>query len=85
MLNVNLSGDYSSIQLKDHAEYLQDEFERVFEISKVDISGVDDRQILIEIDLYKMEAMGLSFQSIENAVMMEIREGKPYYLKVLKP
>ena len=71
VLNVNLSGDYSSIQLKDYAEYLQDEFERVFEISKVDISGVDDRQILIEIDLYKMEAMDLSFQTIENAVMME--------------
>jgi len=71
VLYVNLSGDYSLIQLKNYAEYLQEEFERISEISKVDISGVDERQILVEIDLHKMEALGLSFQAIENAVMME--------------
>ncbi len=71
VLYVNLSGDYSLIELKDYAEYLQEEFERVSEISSVDISGVDERQILIEIDLHKMEALGLSFQAIENAVKME--------------
>lgn len=71
ILNVNLSGDFSLIQLKGYAELLQEEFERVAEISKVDISGVDERQILIEIDLHKMEALELSFQTIENAVMME--------------
>lgn len=71
VLYVNLSGDYSLIQLKDYAEYLQEEFERITEISKVDISGVDERQILVEIDLHKMEALGLSFQAIENVVKME--------------
>jgi len=71
ILYVNLYGDYSLIQLKNYAEYLQEEFERIAEISKVDISGVDERQILVEIDLHKMEALGLSFQAIENAVMME--------------
>lgn len=71
VLYVNISGDYSLIQLKDYAEYLQEEFERIAEISKVDISGVDERQILIEIDLHKMEALGLSFQAIENTVRME--------------
>lgn len=71
ILNVNLYGDYSLIQLKNYAEFLQEEFERVYEISQVNISGVDEREILIEVDLYKLEALGLSFQSIENAVMME--------------
>ena len=71
ILNVNLYGDYSPIQLKNYAEYLQEEMERVYEVSQVTISGVDERQILIELDLPKIEALGLSFQAIENAVAME--------------
>ncbi len=71
IMNVNLSGDYSLIQLKDFAEYLQDEMERVFEISQVNISGVDERAIRIEVDLPRMEALGLSFTTIENTLMME--------------
>jgi len=71
ILNVNLSGDYSIVQLKNFAEYLKDEIERVNEISKVDISGVDDRKILVEVDLPKMEALGISFTSIENIMRME--------------
>lgn len=71
ILNVNLSGDYSLVQLKDYAEYLQQEFERVYEISQVNISGVDERVIRVDIDLLRMEALGLSFQTIENALMME--------------
>ena len=71
ILNVNLSGNYSLIQLKDYAEYLQQEFERVYEISQANISGVDERVIKVDIDLLRMEALGLSFQQIENALMME--------------
>ncbi|MCD6347770.1 MAG: efflux RND transporter permease subunit, partial [Bacteroidales bacterium] len=71
IMNVNLSGDYSPIQLKSYAEYLQDELERVFEISKVNISGVDERVIRVDVDLPRMEMLGLSFQNIENALRME--------------
>ncbi len=71
ILNVNLSGDYSMVQLKDYAEYLQQEFERIPEISQANISGVDERVIRVEIDLLRMESLGLSFQTIENALMME--------------
>jgi len=71
ILNVNLSGDYSLVQLKDYAEYLQEEFERIYEISQVNISGVDERVIRVDIDLIRMEALGLSFQQIENILMME--------------
>ncbi|MBT3750616.1 MAG: efflux RND transporter permease subunit [Bacteroidetes bacterium] len=71
ILNVNLSGDYSLIQLKEYAEFLQDAMERVYEISQVNISGVDERAIRIEIDLPRMEMLGLSFQAIENTLRME--------------
>jgi len=71
ILNVNISGDYSLTQLKNYAEYLKDEIERINEVSKVDITGVDDRKILVEVDLPKMEALGISFTSIENIMRME--------------
>jgi multidrug efflux pump len=71
ILNVNISGDYSLTQLKGFAEYLKDEIERVNEVSKVDISGVDERKILVEVDLPKMEALGISFSSVENIMRME--------------
>ncbi|MDD4644455.1 MAG: efflux RND transporter permease subunit, partial [Bacteroidales bacterium] len=71
ILNVNLSGEYSISQLKGFAETLKDEIERIGEVSKVDISGADDRKILIEVDLPRMEALGLSFTSVESVMRME--------------
>ena len=71
ILNVNLSGEYSSTELKKYADYLKDELERINEISKVDISGVEERTILVEVDLAKMEALGIGFSTIENIMRME--------------
>lgn len=68
---VNLSGDYSIDELKEHAEYLEDEIEKLTEISKVDISGDLDREIMVNVDLYKMEARNVSFSDIENAIAGE--------------
>ncbi|TFG74540.1 MAG: efflux RND transporter permease subunit [Chrysiogenales bacterium] len=50
IINVNLSGDFSVDELKDHAEYLKDEIENIPEISKVQISGLNERQIQINVD-----------------------------------
>ena len=71
IINVNLSGDFSLDELKEHAEYLKDEIETIPEISKVQISGLNERQIQINVDPLKMEAFRMSFNDIENAVMAE--------------
>lgn len=71
ILNVNLWGDYSLNEIKKYAEYLEDEFESVFEISKVDIQGLDEREIQINVDRHKMEALEISFDDIESAVNLE--------------
>ena len=71
IINVNLSGDFSSEELKDYAEKLQDEIENVPEISKVNIKGVEDKLIRLNIDKEKMDAFKLSFKDIENAVKFE--------------
>lgn len=71
ILNINLSGDYSLEELNKYAEILEDEIERLKEISKVDIRGVDEREVQINVDPYLMEARDISFSDIENAVRAE--------------
>ena len=58
-------------QLKEYAEYLEDEIEEFPEISSVDIRGVQEKELEIAVDLYKMEASKISFTDIENAVAFE--------------
>ncbi|MCB0497746.1 MAG: efflux RND transporter permease subunit [Cyclobacteriaceae bacterium] len=71
ILNINLSGNYSVDQLKDYAEYLEDEIEKLPEISKAEIRGVDDKEVKVKADPFKMEAMDISFSDIENAISSE--------------
>ncbi len=71
IININLSGNYSIDALNEYAEYLEDLIEEVDQISKVDIKGVNEKEIKINVDPYKMKAVGLSFMDIENAVRSE--------------
>jgi len=71
IMNINLSGDFSMDQLKEYAEYLEDEIEELPEISSVDIRGVQEKEIEIAIDLPRMEASQISFTDIENAIVFE--------------
>lgn len=71
ILNINLSGDYSTTELKKYAEILEERIETVSEISKVDITGISDREIQVNVDLHKLEAFQLSFDDVANAIMFE--------------
>ena len=71
IMNINLSGDFSMDQLKEYGEYLEDEIEKVPEISKVDIRGIQDKEMEISVDLYKMEISKISFNDIATAIQNE--------------
>jgi len=71
VLNINLSGDYSIYELKKFAEGLQDEFETLREVREADIRGVDEREIKIHVDPYRMAAYDLTFMDIEFAIQTE--------------
>ena len=71
IMTVNLSGNFSNDQLRNYAEYLQDEIEELDEISSVDLKGDLDREVSIEVDLPKMESLEISFGDIENAIRTE--------------
>ncbi len=71
ILYINLTSDLGLVRLKQLAEDLQDRIEGLEEITRVDIAGALDREIQINVDLYKMQAAGLSFNSIIGAVAQE--------------
>ncbi|MBN2173670.1 MAG: efflux RND transporter permease subunit [Bacteroidales bacterium] len=71
IININLSGDYSVNELKYYAEYLEDEIESVPEISKVEITGLNEREVKINVDPLKLQSYELSFDDIENAISSE--------------
>ncbi len=67
-LNINISGDYPTQKLKKFAEYLQDEIEDLSEVKQADIRGVQDKEVEIAVDIYKMMSMKVSFQDIINSI-----------------
>ena len=71
ILNVNLSGNYSIEELKGYAERLEELVERIPEIAKVEIRGVDEREVQVLLDPHKMDAVKVSFRDIENAISEE--------------
>lgn len=71
IMNVNLSGPYSEQELKKFGEYLEDAIEKLPEISKADLAGTVEREIQINANPYKMEALGVSFGDISGAIQAE--------------
>lgn len=67
-LNINISGDYPLEKLKEFAEYLQDDIEDLTEVKQADIRGVQDKEVEIAVDIYKMMATQVSFNDIISAI-----------------
>jgi len=71
ILNINLYGEYSLENIKKYAEDLKDELENIHEVSKVEFKGLQDREIILNIDQNKLAANGISFKDIEDAINFE--------------
>ncbi|GGH68596.1 efflux RND transporter permease subunit [Phaeocystidibacter marisrubri] len=69
--NINLSGPFTIEQLNEYAEYLEDEIEDLPEITKVEIRGVDDKEVAVRLNMQKMEALNLSFGDVAGAITNE--------------
>jgi multidrug efflux pump len=71
IMYVNLAGDYDLQTLKRYAEQMQDEFEALPEIRSADIIGALDREIQINVDLYKAALAGVSLNDIDQGIGAE--------------
>lgn len=68
IMNINLSGDYSIVELNEYAEMLEDKIEALVEISEVDIRGTQEQEMQIMVDPKKAEAVDVSFGDIQGAI-----------------
>jgi multidrug efflux pump len=71
IMYIQLSGDYDLVQLKKFAEVAQDRIESLNEITRVDIVGALEREIQINVDLYKAQAARVTMGDIERSVASE--------------
>jgi len=71
ILNINLSGNYSLENLKKYADDMADRIETVPEVTRVDVVGALDREIQVNVDMYKMQAAMVTFRDIQNAIAYE--------------
>jgi len=68
IMNVNLKGDYTTIQLKAFAEYLEERIEELPQIKEVDIRGAQEMEVEVALDVYKMMASQVSFNDVIGAI-----------------
>ncbi len=71
ILNVNISGNYDLNRLKLYADKVKDNIEAMKEIKRVDRVGNLDREIQINVDMYKMQGAGFTFDDIDHSVSAE--------------
>jgi multidrug efflux pump subunit AcrB len=70
ILNLNLRGDNPAL-LKDVAEDLEKKIEDLPEISEVDIRGIQEQEMRIDVDPIKAQAVNVTLDDIQNAVNSE--------------
>jgi multidrug efflux pump len=71
IMYVNLSGDYDLQRLKKYSDDLKDRLEDLPQINRIDVVGAPEREFQINVDNYRMQSAGVTFDDINNAVKSE--------------
>jgi multidrug efflux pump subunit AcrB len=71
IMYLNIAGDYNLDRLKQYADLLQERIESLPEITRVDIVGALDREIQVDVNMYKMMSASATLGDIERAIMYE--------------
>ena len=71
ILFINIAGDYPLDKLKEYSDELKDRIESMKEITRVDMVGALEREIQVNVDMYKAQAAQVSMSDIENAIAFE--------------
>ncbi|GAO41853.1 efflux RND transporter permease subunit [Flavihumibacter petaseus] len=71
IMYVNLSGNYDMLRLKKFADDVKDKLEEIPQINRIDIVGAPEREFQINVDNYRMQSAGITFDDIANAVARE--------------
>jgi len=70
IMYVNVAGPDLK-KLKQHSEDIKDHIESLKEITRVDMVGALDREIQVNVDMYKLQALQLTLGDIQRAIQYE--------------
>lgn len=68
---INVAGNYNLNQIKKYADDLSDRIEGLSEINEVKMVGALEREIQVNIDVYKLQAAQLTIGDIQRAIANE--------------
>ena len=71
IMQVNVSGPYSLVRLREVAEDLQDELEQIPSVLEVPLSGGLEREVRVDVDLGKLKFYDLAFDDVVEAIARE--------------
>lgn len=71
IMYVNVSGDYDMMRLKKYGDELKDHIEELPQINRVDLVGAPEREFQVNVDNMRMQASGITFNDISNAIAYE--------------
>ncbi len=68
IMYVNVAGKYDNVKLKEFAEKIKNRIRSLPEITRVDMIGAPEREIQVNLDMYKMQARQISFWDVMGAI-----------------
>ncbi len=71
IMQVNVSGDYDLVRLRDVAEDLQDRLEQIPSVLEVSLAGGLEREVQVDVDLSRLKFYGLAFDDVISAIQAE--------------
>ncbi|TVP60324.1 MAG: efflux RND transporter permease subunit, partial [Gemmatimonadales bacterium] len=71
IMQVNLAGEYGLVRLKELGEQLQDRFEQLPSVLRVDLRGGLEREVKVDVDLNRLKFYGLAISDVVDAIRNE--------------
>jgi multidrug efflux pump len=71
IMQVNVSGEYNLVRLKELAEDIQEEIEQIPSVLSVQLSGGLEREVKVDVDLGKLKYYGITFTDVIEAISFE--------------
>lgn len=71
IMSINVSGPYGLDEIKEFAEEIEDRVEQLPEITRTDMIGDLEKEVKVDVDIYKMQLAGIGFGDIRSAISNE--------------
>ena len=71
VMQVNLSGEYGVVRLKEIAEELQDRLEQIPSVLRADVRGGLEREVKVDVHLDRLQFYGLEIMDLIDAIRDE--------------